>query len=851
MEENFFWNQLESFGNSVALNTEAGEVISYLQLASYADDRVKCLGKEKLLVKLGFANTLESIYAYIGCLRAGHAILIVDPSSDTPDSDLTSTYKPDIFFNPDTGQLETLGDNDPSQSEIHPDLALLISTSGSSGNSKAVRLSKQNLHSNAHSIVEYLHPTTEDHALLTLPLFYCYGLSVLHSYLMAGARILVTEPVIARSDLFDVLIKYEITSFACVPYSFEFLEYQNFRQQKLPKLRYITQAGGRLAPESVKQYADWAQKNGKEFFVMYGQTEATSRMAYLPPDLLKEFPDFMGLPIADGAFRLVGEDGKDIDLLDTPGELIYTGPNVMMGYALSRDELALDKATLELSTGDIALCNSSGLYKIVGRKSRFSKLYGKRLNLDDVERYLQELKTPAYCVSNDKSLFIISEEDELPDFIVEKVAKRFSLSSSDIVCHMVDTYPLLPSGKIDLKGLLKVCLELYQDQPLTKRKLTSITDIFKQVFPGCAVEPSDSFSTLGGDSLNFIRTSKMIEEHIGRLPQSWERIPVAELEGMTAIKSQIPYIEVNIVLRAMAIIAVVLGHSQLFRFDGGAAFLFMLVGYSFMRFQMPQLKQTSPIYLIFSYSAVIIFAYIASVVAFSIWKHTFSLDELLMVSNFRGTFSTPLNALWFAQVLVQCMFVLGCLLLITPVRKFASSDAKRFSQVFFLVSASIGLYIESYVWDTSHLYQFVPQLYLPLLALGFLIQTSNSLADRLFANLCVVFFAIYLGGTRMVWLLFGGTVLIWLYEIPIYYDRLKRVFNFIAEGSLFIFLFHMGFMHFPQYIMGWQSPMLNFTFGIIGSLTAWYIFQKLRLGHHLLYTYNTYIRPKLLFFLRK
>ncbi|UUL76722.1 AMP-binding protein [Pseudarthrobacter sp. Fe7] len=172
-----------------------------------------------------------------------------------------------------------------------------------------MRLSHSNLQANAESIASYLGITVRDRAATTLPMSYCYGLSVINSHLLRGATLVLTGLSVVDPCFWELFRWQRCTSFAAVPYTFELLDRVGFGDMDLPDLRYVTQAGGRLAPDQVRRYAQLGGRQGWELFVMYGQTEATARMAYLPPHLAAEHPEAIGVPVPGGAFRIDPVEG--------------------------------------------------------------------------------------------------------------------------------------------------------------------------------------------------------------------------------------------------------------------------------------------------------------------------------------------------------------------------------------------------------------------------------------------------------------------------------------------------------------------------------------------------------------
>ena len=372
-----FVEQFGVHGGRPAVVTPAGAVVSYSQLAQKISDLSARLGAQKRLVAICAENNLESLVAYLGALAGGHAVILLPGQDQNQYKSLLQRYAPDVVMRPDNQwEPEELAQN--SRHELHPDLAVVLPTSGSTGSPKLVRLSHSNIQANADAIASFLDITESDRAATTLPMHYSYGLSVINSHLARGASLLMSQHSVVDACFWKSFTEQQATSFAGVPHTFQLLKRSGFETRDLPSLRYVTQAGGRLNADDVQLFATLGAQRGWEFFVMYGQTEATARMAYLPPDQAWQNPRAIGVPIPGGEFSLEAPDG----------ELVYRGDNVMLGYAHSPDDLALGKTVHELRTGDIARRNENGLYELVGRKSRFIKPCGVRVDLDALELWL-------------------------------------------------------------------------------------------------------------------------------------------------------------------------------------------------------------------------------------------------------------------------------------------------------------------------------------------------------------------------------------------------------------------------------------------------------------------------------
>jgi len=218
---------------------------------------------------------------------------------------------------------------------------------------------------------------------------------------------------------------------------------------ELPSIRYLTQAGGKMNSSLAKEYAEYSKQKKIKFVVMYGQTEAAPRMGYLPYDKFFEKPTSMGIAIPDGKFLLIDETGEEIQVPDIEGELVYHGDNVMMGYAENEYDLSTgDNMKGILHTGDIAKFDQDSFYYITGRKKRFIKIYGNRVNLDEIERYLKSKDIECACGGQDDRLLIATTEKHKIDKIRKTVIDLYGFNHK--VIHVIHKRSLMQneSGKL-------------------------------------------------------------------------------------------------------------------------------------------------------------------------------------------------------------------------------------------------------------------------------------------------------------------------------------------------------------------------------------------------------------------
>lgn len=422
--------------DGVAVVADDGREVSYADLKQMTAEwaaRVPTRSLAFLLV----GNNLDSLVAYVACLNHGIVPLMLDAKIDGQLLQrFIEIYRPDFIWRPGSeGYVleEGLRTSDFRHPALFEDLALLLTTSGSTGSPKLVRQSYKNIKANTASIVEYLKLDSMERPITTLPMNYTYGLSIINSHLSVGATILLTEKSIMQREFWNFFTEQGTTSFGGVPYTYEMLDKLMFFRRKLPSLRTLTQAGGKILPTLHQKFAEYAKREGKNFVVMYGQCEATARMSYLPPERALDKVGSMGIAIPGGRFSLIDVDGRAINEPDITGELVYDGANVTLGYAECADDLSKgDERHGRLVTGDMARRDTDGFYYIVGRKKRFLKIFGNRVNLDETERLIKGAFPDLDCACggiDDKMTIFITDETQVQsirDFVAEKTHLNFT-----------------------------------------------------------------------------------------------------------------------------------------------------------------------------------------------------------------------------------------------------------------------------------------------------------------------------------------------------------------------------------------------------------------------------------------
>ncbi len=466
-------SELKEYGNNIAILSDNAVELKYKDLIHQSDVLISCITERSLIFTL-CENSAGALIGYYTFLNGGHVQLMLDATlGPTQIEKLVLLYKPNFLWVPNSFKHDTLYKNlvysnwnyslirvNESKVLMHDDLSLLLTTSGTTGSPKFVRLSLSNLISNAKSIANYLNITESDRPITSLPMNYSYGLSVINSHLIKGATILLTNFSVVQKEFWDFAKKQKATSIAGVPYTYQMLRMLRFSTMDLPYLKTLTQAGGKLPSNLVKEYTEYALKNNKEFIVMYGQTEATARMSYLPFNNSSEKFESIGIPIPGGKFSLIDLiERKEIKQANIQGELIYEGTNVSLGYAENISDLQKgDENCGKLYTGDLAYMDEDGYYFITGRIKRFIKIFGNRVNLDDVEQIILNNNIECACDGIDDKMIVFTTSENKSKEIIYLLTSKLKLSSRAFEVRYISEIPKNSAGKV----LYKKLNELYK-----------------------------------------------------------------------------------------------------------------------------------------------------------------------------------------------------------------------------------------------------------------------------------------------------------------------------------------------------------------------------------------------------
>ncbi len=842
----------------LALALPGGRRVTRGELCDLIDAAGAELAGARRLVMVDGANRLEAVVAYLAALRQGHAVLLVDGDNRHAGDALRAAYDPDVEIAAD-GRV--LVHRSEPMVDLHPDLALLLSTSGSTGSPKLVRLSWTNLAANAEQIADLLKIRESDCAATSLPMHYCYGLSVLHSHLARGASLALTDLSVVDECFWEFVDQVGATSFAGVPWTFEMLDRAGFAARDLPSLRYVTQAGGRLDPERVVRWAELGQARGWDFHVMYGQTEATARVAYLPPDLAASRPTAIGRPVAGGALAVEN------------GELVFTGPNVMLGYATKPADLALGRTVHRLRTGDLGRLAEDGLFEVTGRTSRYAKVLGHRVDLDRIEASLRANGRDVRVAGREGLIAVSARAGSgsqaggraLDAGSVRRAAATAANAPLGAVTVVeVDDHPVLATGKVDHEAIVALAASTAATAP-ARSEHRSVAAMYAATLHRASVRPGSTFASLGGDSLSYVEVSLRLEALIGGLPRAWHVTPVAELQALAdaerlrrdgaaaprspwTVGAAAPHgaaargsngpagdvssdtwlrrwtrprtVETSVWLRAVAILLIVGTHADLFSLQGTAHALLVLVGFNVVRFAFAAPGRRGRIRALWRGTLRIVLPTLAVIVpAHVVWGYYETRNLFLANWVFGEARLGPPWRFWFIEALV---FALLVAMLLTALPHFTRLERRRpFAVPVALMCVAFTLRLDLFELPVPRM-QGSAVVVLFLFFLGWAIARADTRRQRWLVTLAAAGMVGTFSGNPARDALSLATVLalIWLptTRMP---SVLVPVTQVLAASSLFVYVIHWQVLE-----QLWGRPVAAFAGSLAAGVAYWFVWTR-------------------------
>ncbi len=754
-----------------ALRSATG-TLSHTQLSEAVSACAATLASnQRLLIQVPFERSIDAIIGYLGVLQAGHVALVAGDQAAQP-------YQPNARMDGQT--MVTLHDQ---PIELHPDLSVLLSTSGSTGSSKLVRLSAENLHSNADAIIDGLGLEPSDVGATLLPLHYSFGLSVLHTHLLVGGCLAVGEWSMNDPDLHQNLSKFQVSNIGVVPHMLELAQTTPTFDPAPASLRLVYQAGGKLDAHLAKQWSKRLGAQGIAFSMMYGQTEASARMTITRPSTSLEHPDAVGEVIRGSEMRV------------EEGELVFRGPGVMLGYAMHQDDLALGRMITELRTGDLGSVDD-GIVRIHGRSSDFLKIAGLRIALPEIQAQLSKENIHAIVTGDDTAVRVLATQSTAPN-TTELIAAT-GLDGAHVRVATTETLPLLPNGKPDKRRAKQVVDQQWAGSG-TLPKLAHLLGIYLE-----EVDVSKSFVHNGGTSLNHVAAASLLGRHHD-LPPNWQHVPLEQIlatRSASTVRADTP-----MVLRAVAALTIVLNHANLARILGGAHTLLLVAGYQLAAFAFALPSARDRVRRVArTCAAVAIPTSLISLVGVLI-TGTYGWSNVLLIEwLWESQGSTWL--FWFIETYLLGMVVLTALSCVPSLWRLYARDGFVGALVMFglMLVPRYGMEI----FDPAHL-RHGPLGAMWLLAAGVLVRNAQQQAQKIVAWLLTAVAAWDMFETLWQWgyVLIGAALLLWVPQLPLPRWALRPV-GLLAAASLYCYILQFDIL----------ARIANPWVGVVASLAA-------------------------------
>ncbi|MFT4054620.1 MAG: AMP-binding protein [Novosphingobium sp.] len=721
-------------------------------------------------------------------------------------------------------------------------------TSGTEGKPKGIVLTYANLADAAERIIDQMALTEEVREYVGVPVTYSFGSGRIRAVSAVGGRTYLPPRGFDLLELSRMLKTGEVNALSAVPTLLRIV----LQQQAI-----IGEAGRNLRwLEIGSQYMSAAEKRGiralfpnARIVQHYGLTEASRstflRISEAPDDML----DSVGTPVGatevaisdEGRIRIRGPhvarcrigEGELVDLCDADGWLETSDLGHMQGDYLHYDGRADD------------LINSGGVKLNPDMiEARIAQLLGQSGKVV-VAKVPDALRGEGVLVASETAAIGL---DRLHDAAVEALKDFGVVAGDSLHTRLVPAIPRTATGKPQRRLLTRQFVEereaLASEKAVEQPVEVAAPDVqafFRQFFPGRRIGPNDSFESLGGDSLSYIQFSLGFEGRFGALPDGWESLTVEQLEksaeasAMSGTGSSWRKLDTAMLTRAFFMICIVALHLDTFVYSknwGAAYFLFMLCGYSVMRFQWPEISRTGKVGTIFGTVLSVAVPTLMVTAAMQLWARTFELKPLLLISNWFDPHQYHVAYYYFAELYMQLLLIVAALFSIPVVRGFVRARPMTFCTTL-LVVATVGSWLAERVWDTSYIFHRTPVWYLWTVAAGMLMASARDMRSRATAMAAVsVAVLVHHGFTSASAYILGGAALL-LFGTSIKVPPVaKSIVSEVAGSSMFMYLSHyqvrslvIRLFHGPK---PWIALSVAIGFGIVFAHTYSWVERKVR-----------------------
>ena len=461
----------KKYKKNIAIIYEENNKLTYGKLLVEIK-KIKKNIKERSLILIISENSIGSLLAYIFCILNNHVVIIVDSKTSQKNIyKIFKNYKPNYIFTSDKKNNilkknlikkynffnQILYRNKINiKKKLNKELSILLSTSGSMGSTKFVKLSKENIKINTDSIISYLKINKKDSAITNLPISYSYMISIINTHLEVGGSIVISNHSLVQKEYWKYIEKNKITSFNGVPYTYEILSKIGFKNIISQSIRYLTQAGGKIENNKLLEILKFCKKYKLKFYSMYGQTEAAPRISYLNPKYSFKKIGSIGKAIPGIKISLIDNLNNKINDSFKQGEVLCEGKNIFMGYSKNyKDLYESNKINFKLKTGDLGYFDKDDFFYLTGRKNKITKIFGNRIDIEELENLMDKKGFKVVCLSNNKKIFIFKEKKYKKIILLNTISKITNLNIQSFELIKLRSFPRTINGKISYNKLKK------------------------------------------------------------------------------------------------------------------------------------------------------------------------------------------------------------------------------------------------------------------------------------------------------------------------------------------------------------------------------------------------------------
>lgn len=725
---------------------------------------------------------------------------------------------------------------------------MVVFSSGTEAAPKAILLSHYALANTVYRLNRIMQVDESIREYVGVPVNYSFGFGRIRAICSAGGRAYLPESGFNPYEIREMLKLGEINAISAVPTLWRMvLENQQIIGKYGQRVKWI-EIGSQYMSAHEKQLMKKLFPNAV-IVQHYGLTEA-SRSTFIRIDNTdEEHYESVGLAL----------EGVEVKISDS-SKIMIRGEHICDGIVLADGVKTIVDDDEWFETNDLGHFQDGYLY-YDGRADDVINIGGIKLNPDDIQISLAR----EYNVANqiviakcpdelrgDGVLVAILKDSELDRGALrdetDRLLKLRNINAqSSIHVFEMSNFPQTSTGKVQRKKITEEFIREKQDsQPtpvITNHTHAELFDEVAGVFGGGPIKPDDTFITLGGDSLNYVQLTMLLEKHLGHIPANWENTPFINLAKCKSKKQlKISSIETSTLLRVIAIIAVVFTHGGFKYAGGGTLLLFVLIGYNMARFKHQDFVDGGVWRWFGPYALKILIPYLILTVLFFIYSNEIDFTTLLLITNLVHLKITTVFPFWFVQVLLQCLLIISLVLSAKFVRRKLQQDEWMFSLVLLLIFTAI-LVVSPFIWDTGYLRNLVPQRFLVLLWLGYCFCLANTQSKRTVVMVIGICLAILASGSSIVvhWLIWASVFLAFVPSIKIP-TFLVRSVNVIAASTFYIFIFNGVSLMFLYKVAGMDKhdapivvKMLMIALATIMCVAIWKVSEYMDLEKRVMY----------------